>query len=166
MSSGTTSVIDRYAEGAPLLLYAISGLTREHELARPGPGEWSIAELVGHLLDSDLVYGDRMKRVIAEEDPILYAYDENAWINRLNSQSLPVEEAAHLFAANRRWMTRILRQCSDSDFARSGNHTETGRKTLADLVAGAIGHLDHHLRFHYTKRANLGIAIPPRYTAQ
>jgi hypothetical protein len=63
-------------------------------------------------------------------------------------------------------MTRVLRHCEQADFARVGIHTENGRLTLAALVANSVGHLDHHLRFLYGKRANLGVAIPPRYTAR
>ena len=163
--SKSSGVIDRYAAGGPLLVYAASDLTPEQEQARPGPGAWSIAELVAHLLDSDLVLADRMKRVIAEDMPVLQAFNENAWIERLDSHAMPVEEAVNLFAAQRHWMTRVLRNCRDDDFARAGMHTETGRKTLADLLAGSVGHLDHHLRFLYAKRANLGVAVPPRYSA-
>jgi hypothetical protein len=43
-------------------------------------------------------------------------------------------------------------------------HTESGRKSLAELVVGACNHLDHHLTFLYAKRANLGTAVYPRYT--
>lgn len=156
--------IDRYAAGGTLLSYATSGLSRAHETARPGPGAWSIAEVVAHLLDCDLVHADRMKRVIAEDEPILHAFDENRWIERLDSQSIPVEEAVHLFAAHRRWMTRLLRHCSEDDFRRVGLHTEVGRKSLADLVVTAVGHVDHHLRFLFAKRAGLGIALVPHYS--
>ena len=75
-------------------------------------------------------------------------------------------EAANLFAANRRWMAPILRALHDADFARAGNHTEKGRMTLAEILAYATNHLDHHLRFLYAKRAKLGIALPPRYTSE
>lgn len=164
--SDPTSVIDRYAEGGPLLQYATAGLPPEHEAARVGPGLWSLSEVVAHLLDSDLVIADRMKRVIAEESPMLQAFDENAWIERLDSRSMPVEEAVALFGANRRWMARILHNCAEADFARSGQHSESGRNTLAELVAKAVSHLDHHLVFLYAKRAALGTAVPPRYTAR
>lgn len=164
--SEASSVIDRYVDGGALLRYAAAGLDPEQESARIGPGEWSPSEVVAHLLDSDLVIADRMKRVIAEPDPVLQAFDENAWIERLDSRSMPIEEAVALFEANRRWIGRLLRKCTEADFARSGQHTEAGRKTLAALVAGAVSHLDHHLRFLYAKRAALGNAVPPRYTAQ
>ncbi len=162
--SHTSSLIDRYAAGGPLLVYATSGLAREHEIARIGPGTWSIAQLVSHLLDSDLVLADRMKRVIAEDEPVLQAFDENRWIERLDSQSMPVEEAVNLLAAQRHWMTRILRNCSETDFNRAGIHTEAGRKTLADLVVTCVSHIDHHLRFLFAKRAALGVALIPHYS--
>jgi hypothetical protein len=157
-------LIDRYAVGADVLSYAAGGLTREIETARPGPGAWSIAELVAHLADSDVVDSDRMKRVIAENTPNLPAYDESVWISRLRSDGMPVAEAVNLFAANRRWTSCMLRRCGDEDFGRFGLHSERGRMTLVELIAGAANHLDHHLRFLYGKRANLGSALQPRYT--
>jgi len=160
-----TDLIERYAAGGPLLVYAASGLAPEHEQARPGPGDWSIATLVAHLVDTDLVYADRMKRVIAEEEPPLVAFDENRWIDGLDSQHMPVTEAVNLFAANRKWMAHILRKGSEATFARFGNHSEVGRQTLAQIVTTIANHLDHHLRFLYAKRGKLGIAITPRYTA-
>jgi uncharacterized damage-inducible protein DinB len=162
----STPLIDRYAAGGPMLMYAASGLTPEQEMAHPGPGAWSIAQLTAHLLDADLVLADRMKRVIAEEDPVLLAFDENAWIERLGAEAMRVEEAVNLFAANRHWMVQILRRCSEDDFARAGRHSEAGRQTLAEILSRVTNHLDHHLRFLYAKRANLGAAIPPRYTAR
>jgi hypothetical protein len=162
--SAAESLIDRFAAGGPVLVYATAGLSREQEQARPGPGDWSIAELVAHLVDSDLVACERMKRVIAETEPTLIAMDETAWVKRLRSHEMPVEEGVNLFAANRHWVTRVLRGCVESDFARSGHHTERGRMTLAELVTTYVNHLDHHLSFLYSKRANLGTAVQPRYS--
>lgn len=159
-------LIDRYAVGPELLTYAAQGLGPEREQARPGPGAWSVAELVAHMVDSDSVGIERMKRVIAEDNPTLQAYDQDAWIARLDAQSMPVAEGVALFAANRGWMTRILRKCAEADFARSGLHTEDGPKTLAKLLAGYVGHLDYHLKFLYAKRANLGLALYPRYSTE
>jgi hypothetical protein len=160
----SSSDIDRYAAGPELLAYAVSGLTAEQAKARPGPGTWSIAEVAAHMADSDLVGADRMKRVIAEESPTLLAYDQDAWIARLDSQQVPVDESVALFAANRRWMTRVLRNCSEADFARGGTHTERGHETLADLVSGYADHLDGHLKYVYAKREKLGVPLAPRYS--
>jgi uncharacterized damage-inducible protein DinB len=154
-------LIDRFERGGAMLSEAASGLNEEQLHARPGPGAWSIAELVVHMVDSDLVATDRMKRVIAEEGPTLLAYDQDAWIDRLGPHELPIVEELRLFALNRRRMARILRRCSPADFDRAGDHTERGRMTLADLVAGYVEHLDYHLKFLHAKRANLGVPLEP-----
>lgn len=164
--SRSAPLIERYASGGAILAYAVTGLTAEQESARPGPGTWSIAELAAHLLDSDLVFSDRMKRVIAEDEPTLQAFDENAWAAKLGYEAASVEEAVNLLAANRHWMTRTLRRLSDADFARAGLHSERGRMTLAEVLATATNHVDHHLRFLYAKRAKLGVALPPRYASE
>ena len=158
-------VIDRFAEGGPLLVQAAAGISPEMGREHPIPGTWSIAELVGHLLDCDMVFADRMKRIIAEDSPKLEAFDESLWLARLDSQSMPIDEAAALFAANRRWMARILKAQDEACFARAGVHSEKGRQTLAVVLSYATNHLDHHLKFLYEKRAKLGVAIYPRYTS-
>lgn len=163
--SNTDELIDRFEYGGRLLMLAVEGLAPEQGRERVGPGTWSISEVVAHMLDSDLVGTERMKRVIAEENPTLQAYDENAWIDRLDSRSMPMDEAAALFAANRKWMARVLRNCTEADFARPGQHTEDGPKTLAKLLAGYVGHLDGHLRFLYGKRGALGAGVVPRYSS-
>ena len=159
------TLIDRFAEGGLLLVQATSNLSPERCQEHCIPGTWSIAELVGHVLDSDLVFADRIKRIVSEDSPTLQAFDEQAWIARLNSAEVAVDEAAALFAANRKWMTRILRAQSEADFARVGMHSEKGRQTLAEVLTYATNHLDHHLKFLYAKRAQMGVAIYPRYTA-
>ena len=156
-------LIDRYASGGAILAYAVSGLTDDQTRAHPGPGAWSVAQLVAHLLDTDLVYADRMKRVIAEDDPTLQAFDENRWAARLGYEDESVGESVSLLAGNRRRLATVLRTLTAADFARSGNHTENGKTTLAEVLSYVTNHLDHHLRFLYAKRANLGVALPPRY---
>jgi uncharacterized damage-inducible protein DinB len=160
----SAELIGRYAAGSELLEYAAQGINDEQAHARPGPGAWSLAELFAHMADSDVVGADRIKRVLAEPEPTLLAYDENAWIDRLASDAMPIADSVALFVASRRFVTRILERCTPDDLRRAGTHTETGRKTLADLLSGYVNHLDHHLRFLYAKRANLGIALYPRYS--
>ena len=48
-------------------------MTQEQLIARPIPGKWSTLEVVCHLADFEIVYADRIKRVIAENEPTLSA---------------------------------------------------------------------------------------------
>jgi hypothetical protein len=158
------SAVDRFARGIGLLSYATEGLTPEELRSHPGPGDWSTAQVVIHLVDSDLVLCDRMKRVISEDEPALLAFDENRWARGLCYEDQSVGNASTLFDLNRRQMLEVLRRLNDASFDRAGIHSERGRLTLAQLVSGAANHLDHHLKFIYQKRERLGRVVPNRYS--
>jgi uncharacterized damage-inducible protein DinB len=149
-------LVEQYAAGADSLSEAIAGLSREELLAYPVPGTWSIQQIVLHLMDSDLISSDRMKRVIAEENPTLIGYDETAFACGLYYEALDAGMAADVFAKNR-WLTaEILRRVSEEAFDRFGTHSERGRVTLTQLVRGMVDHLEHHLKFLREKRRLLG----------
>jgi hypothetical protein len=115
-------------------------------------------------MDSDLVAADRMKRVIAEDEPALLAYDESKWASRLMYEEQPIETATSLFDQNRRQMAFVLSRVDEAAFSRIGRHSERGVLTLAQLVEDYAEHLDHHLRFIYEKRERMGCAIAAGYS--
>lgn len=156
MSPTFAAAIDRFVAGAPVLLSALEGLSPEDLLARPIEGTWSIQEIIVHMWDSDLVAADRMKRVIAENTPLLVNYDENLAIIKLGYDQCDVRLAADLFRLNRLYMGSILRRQSDEAFARFGIHTQAGKKTLLDLVSGYADHLNGHMVHLRRKRELLG----------
>ena len=75
------------ASGGEKLRQAIKGLGREDLTAFPVPGTWSIQQIVIHLMDSDLIGTDRMKRIIAEENPTLVGYDQDKFVASLFTTS-------------------------------------------------------------------------------
>jgi hypothetical protein len=150
------ALIDEYEAGADLPARAIAGLTRDELLAHPIPGTWSVQEVIVHLMDSDLVGSDRMKRVIAEPKPTLLAYDETLWSKHLGYDQADPRTACEVFRLNRKLTAAILRRLADAAFDRTGNHTERGIESLGQLIEGYIEHVDHHLKFVREKRVKLG----------
>lgn len=151
------NLIDRYAGEAVTLRQSIAGLSREELNAFPVPGTWSIAEIVLHMMDSDLIGADRMKRVAAEEKPpTLIGYDESAFARELFYDQLDPQAACDVFEKNRQLTAEILRRLPDEAFGRKGHHNEYGEMTLAELVKNYVEHLDHHLKFIREKRQLLG----------
>jgi uncharacterized damage-inducible protein DinB len=149
-------LVEQYAAGADRLAHAIVGLTRDDLAALPVPGTWSIQQIVLHMMDSDLISSDRMKRLIAEENPTLIGYDESAFARSLFYEALDAGLAADIFAKNRRLTAEILRRVPDEAFGRFGTHSERGRVTLAQYLQGTVDHLEHHLHFLRDKRRLLG----------
>jgi len=151
------NLIERYAAGAAKLGQSIAGLSRAELTAFPVPGTWSIQQIVLHVMDSDLIAADRMKRVAAEEKPpTLIGYDESAFARRLFYHELDPQLACEIFEKNRLLTAEILRRLPDEAFQRRGHHNEYGDTTLAALLATYVEHLDHHLKFIYEKRKLLG----------
>jgi len=154
-------LIDEYARGGERVRRAVSGLSREEMLAHPVPGTWSIQEIVVHLLDSDLVAVHRMKRIIAEDVPLLIGYDESRFAasKELLYAEQPVGEAIDLFEMNRRLFVPVLRGLPEAAFERYGVHNARGKVKLGEMVADYVEHVGHHLKFVKEKRALLGRAL-------
>lgn len=150
------AIIDDYEKGGEELRLAVKGLEPADLLAVPVPGTWSIQQIVLHLLDSDLILADRMKRVIAEDNPSLIGFDESKFAQNLYYDQQSVEDAVTIVDLNRRNFARVLRKLPDGAFDRTGTHNERGPMTLSDLLNGAVKHLQHHLKFVVDKREKLG----------
>ena len=155
-----STLIDEYEAGGTKLEQSIRGLTREDLLAAPPAdadvGKWTIQQVVMHLLDCEQVYVNRMKFVIAQDNPTLYGFDQDRWAAALHYNEQPAEEAVRLIDLTRRQMARVLRALPEGALARFGTHTEYGKRTLGQLVEGAVKHMDHHLGFIHKKRAAMG----------
>ena len=153
-------LIEHYAGGGEKLSLAIRGLTREDLLSVPDPaakvGRWSIQQVVIHCMDSDLVSIDRLKRMIAEEDPTLIGYDENKFAANLFYDDQDAEAACHIVDANRKLFAKVLRKLPETAWGRKGTHNERGVLTVGGYLKAVVDHLEHHLKFIHAKRAHWG----------
>lgn len=145
-------LIDTYEAGGSKLRAGIQGLSPAQLDARPADGSWTIRQIVLHLMDSDLIASERMKRVIAMDVPALIAYDESAFAAKLSYDVLDANIAVDVFDGNRKLTAALLRRQPDAAFDRVGNHNERGPITLASLVETYVQHLDHHMAFIQRKR--------------
>jgi len=103
-------LIESYAAAGDVLKEAVQGLSPQDLFAHPGPGDWSIQELVIHLADSDAIAIDRMKRILTEDRPTLLYADETAYVERLLPHEQSHEDALTLFDVGRRQWSRVRRR--------------------------------------------------------
>ena len=150
--------LDEYASGPRLLRNTVARMTREPLVARPVPGKWSTLEVICHLADFEIVGADRIKRVIAENEPTMLGGDQNRFAARLAYHERDAEEELALIEQIRKQVSRILRTLKPEDFQRRGIHSEAGPMTLAALVERMTGHIQHHVRFIEEKRRAMGLA--------
>ena len=148
-------VLDHYEQGGAILRKAIAGLDRGQLLAHPVPGTWSIQQNVVHLMDADLIWTARMKRIIAEDNPLLIGYDQSRFAAGLHYEGQAAEDVVTVFDLNRRLFAGVLRKLPAEAFERTGIHNEAGKISLAFCVQSMASHVDHHAGFILRKRAML-----------
>ena len=78
------ALIDQYCEGPGVVTAALAGATDDELDARPAPNEWSAREVVHHLADSEATSYIRIRKLLAEDDPVIYGYDEAEFARRLH----------------------------------------------------------------------------------
>lgn len=155
--------VEDYKKGIPIFAHLAKDLTEDDLSKKPGPGEWSLIEVFLHILDSDLSFADRMKRVISEDRPTLIKLDEKLYQQRLNYHPKTFSTAIKLFDANREMTLFHLEILKPEDFSRIGIHSIKGEQTLLEILNFSTWHLNHHGKFLYGKRKNLGKEIEEKY---
>src|SRR6266508_964974 len=106
----TPAMIDAFERAPEKLRAAVAGLSHADITARPGPGDWSILEVVVHLADSDCLSIDRMKRILIEDHPPLLYADETAYVRRLFPHEQSLDDAILIMEVERRQFARVLRK--------------------------------------------------------
>jgi uncharacterized damage-inducible protein DinB len=156
-SSPRSALIDAYVDVAQQLRGAVRDLTPDQLLARPVPGKWSTLEVVCHLVDSEQAWCHRLKRVIAEDRPLVIGYDESRFATALAYHGHDLEEELTLLEGMRWQMARILRALPESAWSRTCVHSERGLMTLEEMLQNEIEHVPHHIKHILQKREALGL---------
>ena len=149
--------IDEYLDGPVQLRRAVADMSAAQLEARPVPGKWSTLEVVCHLVDSEQAWCHRMKRVIAEERPLLIGYDESRFTATLRYHDHDLKTELILMERMRAQMALVLRTLPESAWARTGVHNERGLITLEEMLQAEVEHVPHHIAHINEKRRVLGL---------
>jgi predicted NBD/HSP70 family sugar kinase len=140
------ALIHRYAEGPALLRAALATVPAEALQWRPAAGEWSAHEVIVHCADSEAISVGRIRYVLAERDVRIAGYDEAAWAIRFDYHALPLEPALATLTAVRANTVPLIERLTDDDWARAGEHSESGRYSAEDWLRIYAEHLELHAR--------------------
>jgi hypothetical protein len=145
------ALLDALGDHDPLEVYAASpkavrelcaGLDEAGWLAPMAPGEWNACQIVGHLLDVDVVYGFRWRLALTEDTPSYPGYDEQRWA--LLARPAP-QRLLDAFAALREANLALLRSLGEPDLRRRATHAEQGSEDLQRMIDKVAGHDLAHL---------------------
>jgi hypothetical protein len=145
--------LERFRRGAELLATVLTGAAGEEVDFAPEPGKWTIRQIMAHLADSELVGAHRLRLVIAEDNPTLTAFDQDAWTRNLDYSRRKPTQSLDTFRRLRAENYELLKGVPEGGFDRIGAHTENGAMSLRRLLQGYADHAESHARQVQTIRA-------------
>ena len=154
-SAYTGAILDLLGSREPLavlrethaaLARAIEGLSPAQLRQPEAHGQWSMAQVLQHLADADLVWGWRMRLILAHDRPIITGFDQDLWAVRLHYAESDPANALATFDVLRRDNVRLIEAATPDDLQRVGVHAERGEESVAHLCRMYAGHDLAHLR--------------------
>jgi hypothetical protein len=137
-------LIDAYAAGYDRVIESLKDFPEGKLTAKPIPGKWSACEIVHHLADSEMASALRIRRLLAEDHPVIYGYDQDDYAERMKYNERDLEPGLDAFRAARASTEQILRAMTDEDWARTGWHSEHGVYTAEGWLRIYAQHAHGH----------------------
>lgn len=113
--------------------------------SRPYEGKWTPNEIIGHLTDSEWVYGYRLRLILSEENPTILGTQQDSWVARQRHNEREPSEMVDLFRTLRQFNLAAWKRASPSDLDRAGLHNERGPESLGVMLRLLAGHDLSHL---------------------
>jgi hypothetical protein len=122
------------------------GVDRKKLTKRPAPDKWSVAEIVAHLADAELVGGWRLRSILGSNGTALQAFDQDAWAKTFNYAKRDPKTSIESFRVLRENNLALLKSLPKELWDNYGMHSERGKETVAHIVNMFAGHDLNHLQ--------------------
>jgi len=121
------------------------GADRKKLTKRPAPDKWSVAEIMAHLADAELVSGWRLRSILSSNGTAVQAFDQNAWATTFNYAERDPKASLEVFRVVRETNLALLKAIPKDLWDNYGMHAERGKETITHLVKMYAGHDLNHL---------------------
>ncbi|MBI3644866.1 MAG: DinB family protein [Acidobacteriales bacterium] len=113
---------------------------------RPAPDKWSVAEILAHLADVEIVVGWRVRSILGAPGTAIQAFDQDAWVEAGHyARRNPRESIAQIRAAREANLV-LYKSLSPEQWKHYGLHAERGQETVEHIVRMIAGHDLNHLQ--------------------
>src|SRR5207237_7694783 len=137
-------LIAQYKDGYSEVANALEGFPTDKLTAHPISGKWSAAEIVHHLADSETTSGLRLRRLLAEDHPLIQGYDQYPYAARLNYNQREMGPSLDAFRGTRACTAQLFDFMSDEDWHREGTQSESGSYSADAWMKIYADHAHNH----------------------
>jgi hypothetical protein len=129
---------------APKLRKLTQGFSPKELKWSPAPGKWSIAEIVAHLADVEIVASWRMRAILGSNGTPIQPFDQDAWASVFEYGKRDVKKSLEVFRVLRENNLAMLKALPRERWDNYGMHAERGKETVAHLARMFAGHDTNH----------------------
>jgi len=113
----------------------------------PGPDEWCVLEVIGHLIEAeDRGFAGRVRTLLAESDPEFRTWDQDAVARSRRDCDRDSAGLLAEWTRLRETSATLVDGLRHGDLARAGRHPSVGRLSVSDLLAEWVHHDRNHHR--------------------
>jgi hypothetical protein len=123
----------------------LAGRSTEDLQWSPSPGRWSIAQIVSHLADVEIVLAYRLRMILSAPGGPIPAFDQDAWVTSQHAERSDAHASLALLTAIRASTVRLLGSLTEEEFDRYGMHAERGKESIRHIMRMTTGHDRNHL---------------------
>ena len=123
----------------------IKGVSPARLRQRPAPGKWSVAEIVAHLADAELVGGFRIRMILGAPGTPITAFDQDVWVTAAHYDKRDTRKDVETFRALREANLDLYKTLTPEQWRHYGIHSERGKETVEHIARMFAGHDLNHL---------------------
>ena len=142
---GRRRVMSTLVDAPRAIVRALGRASRRRLARRPARGEWSVTEVLGHLLDAEVTLGFRIRKLAAEPGAAVVAWDQDRWREGLRHRRADPRTLAAAYGALRAANVDQVRRLSPTQRRAAGRHPEYGRLRVQQILTHWAEHDLNHL---------------------
>jgi hypothetical protein len=123
----------------------IKGVPKGRLMKRPAPTKWSVAEILAHIADTEIVAGYRMRSVLGAPGTPIPAFDQDKWAEAENYAKQDPRVSLEVYRIVREANLRLLKSLKPEQWKHFGIHAERGEESVERITQMMAGHDLNHL---------------------
>ena len=124
----------------------LTGVSPAKARKQPAPGKWSIAEIVAHLADTELVGGYRIRAILGAPGGPIIGFDQDVWVTALHYDKRSLQKSLEQYRTLREANLALLRTLTPEQWKHYGVHNERGEESVETMVRMFAGHDLNHFQ--------------------
>jgi DinB superfamily len=134
------------SEAPKRLAKLLKGVSLAKARKRPAPGKWSIAEIVAHIADTELVGGYRIRAILGQPGTQIIGFDQDVWVTALHYGKRDLKKSFAQYSALRDANLALLKSLTPEQWKHHGMHNERGEESVETIVNLFAGHDINHFQ--------------------